>query len=96
MGSEANPQLFVEDKAQDRVDSRLGKCHPDCGGQVHLRDGTGFDKDPQVTCDYIWRPQQQEEHGYDVEHPAYSLFHFELIQDEQSLVLVMRGLSDPH
>lgn len=97
MSSEADPELLVENEAEDGVDSCLSKGHPDRGGQVDLRDGAGLDEDAQVTGHNVRRPQEQEEEGDHVEHLTDPFLRFELLQDQQPLDLAMGGiLPDAH
>ena len=70
MSSQHFPQVFIEQEAEDGVDCSLGEAHPHCDGQILVRDGAGFDKDPPEAGYDVGSPEDQEEQGDGVEHPA--------------------------
>lgn len=70
VGPQHFPQVLIEQKAEDRVDSCLGEAHPHCDREVPVRDGAGLDKHPPETGHYVGSPEHQEEQGDDVEHPS--------------------------
>lgn len=70
MSSQHFPQVLVEQEAEDGVDSGLDEAHPHCDEEVPVRDGAGLDEDPPEARHDVRSPEDQEEQGDGVEHPA--------------------------
>lgn len=70
VSSQHFPQVLIEQETEDGVDSSLGKAHPHCDGKIPVWDGTGLDKHPPETRHNVGSPEDQEEQGDGVEHPA--------------------------
>lgn len=82
-GSEAHPELLVEQEADDGVRSSLSEAHPHRCGQVELRDRSTPHKYSQVAGAYIRSPEDKEGQCDHVVHLPDPFLHLKLVQHQQ-------------
>ena len=56
VGKEPFLQVFVKEETDNRIDTCLGKTHPNSGGEVPVWYCASLDKHPPIASDYVGRP----------------------------------------